>query len=223
MKELLALSKAESEGPSDQLIIRLLAAVVFGTAVAIVRTVAQPRAKQEAGFRTTLVLLTVLTALVMSVVGDNIARAFGLAGVLAVVRFRTVVEDTRDSAFVIFAMAEGMAVGYGYLVTAAVAIPVVALVVVLARVLGRVGPLAAPAADAMLEVRVKAGSGAEKEVPGVLAKHGTHPRLVAAETTNKEGEGLELRYLFRPTTTPVELVAALKAVNGVDKVGVAVR
>ena len=118
MKDLLALSKSESEGPSDQLIIRLLLAVLFGTAVAVVRTIAQPRAKQEAGFRTTLVLLTVLTALVMSVVGDNIARAFGLAGVLAVVRFRTVVEDTRDSAFVIFSMAEGMAVGYGYLMSA---------------------------------------------------------------------------------------------------------
>lgn len=42
-------------------------------------------------------------------------------------RFRTVVEDTRDTAFVIFAVAVGMAIGAGYLKVPLVGIPFVAL------------------------------------------------------------------------------------------------
>src|SRR3712207_7408096 len=57
------------------------------------------------------VLLAVLVALVTLVIGDSTARAFGLVGALSIVRFRTVVEDTRDTAFVIFAVALGMAAG----------------------------------------------------------------------------------------------------------------
>jgi hypothetical protein len=65
------------------------------------------------GFIPTLVLLTVLIALVTKVIGNNSARAFSLVGTLALFRFRTVVEDTRDTAFVIFAVVIGMAVGAG--------------------------------------------------------------------------------------------------------------
>jgi hypothetical protein len=45
------------------------------------------------------------------VIGDNVARAFSLVGALSIVRFRTVVRDTQDTAYVIFAVAVGMAVG----------------------------------------------------------------------------------------------------------------
>ena len=51
-------------------------------------------------------LLTILIAMVTMVIGNNMARAFGLVGALSIVRFRTVVEDTRDTAFVIFAVVD---------------------------------------------------------------------------------------------------------------------
>src|SRR2546430_13730647 len=43
------------------------------------------------------------------VIGDNVARAFSLVGALSIVRFRTVVRDTQDTAYVIFAVVVGMA------------------------------------------------------------------------------------------------------------------
>ena len=49
--------------------------------------------------------------MVTQVIGDNVARAFSLVGALSIVRFRTVVRDTQDTAFVIFAVVVGMAVG----------------------------------------------------------------------------------------------------------------
>lgn len=73
-------------------------------------------------FLTTLVLLTVIIAMSTQVIGDNVARAFSLVGALSIVRFRTVVQDTRDTAFVIFAVVVGMAVGAGHLTVALIGI-----------------------------------------------------------------------------------------------------
>ena len=56
-----------------------------------------------------------VAAMVMMVIGNNIARAFGLAGAMTIIRFRTVVKDTRDTAFVFFALASGMGTGTGNL------------------------------------------------------------------------------------------------------------
>ncbi|MDP6798040.1 MAG: DUF4956 domain-containing protein, partial [Candidatus Krumholzibacteria bacterium] len=67
----------------------------------------------------TIVLLSMLMSLVMMVIGSNIARAFGLAGAMSIIRFRTVVKDTRDTAYVFYALAVGMACGTGNLMIAA--------------------------------------------------------------------------------------------------------
>src|SRR5436309_12899430 len=71
-------------------------------------------------FVTTLVLLTVLIAIVTQVIGESAARAFSLVGALSIVRFRTVVQDTRDTAFGILAVVGGMAVASNPVATARV-------------------------------------------------------------------------------------------------------
>jgi len=59
----------------------------------------------------TLVIMEVTIAVIMLVVGSNIARAFSLVGALSIVRFRTVLKDPKDLGFIFFAMAAGMAFG----------------------------------------------------------------------------------------------------------------
>ena len=56
-------------------------------------------------------MLTVILALITQVIGGSAARAFTLVGALAIVRFRTRVNDTRDTAYVILAVCVGMAIG----------------------------------------------------------------------------------------------------------------
>src|SRR5579859_3808395 len=103
---------------------RLAVALALGCAVAgVYRLTHGRRGEPAAGLTATLVMLTVLIALVTLVIGNSVARAFSLVGALAIVRFRTVVEDTRDTAFVIFAVALGMAVGAGFLRVPLIAIP----------------------------------------------------------------------------------------------------
>src|SRR5512134_203398 len=100
------------EGAIDPwgVLIRLLASLVAGWIVSLVyrKTLHKPA---EGSLPATLVLLAVLIAMITQVIGDSVARAFSLVGALSIVRFRTVVRDTRDTAFVIFAVVVGMAIG----------------------------------------------------------------------------------------------------------------
>ena len=87
--------------------------MLLGAVVAFVYRRTRVPAHTTPSFTVTLVLLTILIAMVTQVIGDNVARAFSLVGALSIVRFRTVVRDTQDTAYVIFAVAVGMAVGAG--------------------------------------------------------------------------------------------------------------
>src|SRR3954451_14389930 len=112
----------------DILALRLGAALLLGCVIAGIYRLTRGRpANDTPNLLPTLLLLTVLISLVTVVIGGSVARAVGLVGALSIVRFRTVVEDTRDTAFVIFAVAVGMGVGAGFLVEMLVAFPVPAV------------------------------------------------------------------------------------------------
>src|SRR3954470_20033935 len=96
-----------------QMAIHLCAAFVGGVLVSIIYKSTRPRSHVTPSFPPTLVLLAILIAMVTQVIGESLARAFGLVGALSIVRFRTVVRDTQDTAFVIFAVVVGMSIGAG--------------------------------------------------------------------------------------------------------------
>ena len=115
---------APPTNPAD-LAIRLIVAVLLGAGVAGVYRATRGSTGASPTFPITLVLLSVLIAMVTQVIGDNVARAFSLVGALSIVRFRTVVRDTQDTAFVIFAVVIGMAVGARDLIVAGIGIVIV--------------------------------------------------------------------------------------------------
>lgn len=79
----------------------------------------------------TLVINGMVVALVMMIVGSNIARAFSLVGALSIIRFRNALKETRDVGFIFFTMAIGMAVGTKFYLLAVAAAVVIGLVIVL--------------------------------------------------------------------------------------------
>jgi len=66
-------------------------------------------------FSFTLIILTIIISLVMMVISTNIALSLGLIGSLSIIRFRTVVKDSRDMAFLFWSIAIGLTVGAKYL------------------------------------------------------------------------------------------------------------
>ena len=58
-----------------------------------------------------LILMSLIVTAVMLAVGNNVARAFGLFGALALIRFRTPVKDARDTVFLFMAVGIGISLG----------------------------------------------------------------------------------------------------------------
>ncbi|HVK19563.1 MAG TPA: DUF4956 domain-containing protein [Fimbriiglobus sp.] len=213
-----SLTTADPLPPAPVLAARLGLALLFGFVVAGVYAASLGRRRADARtLPTTLVLLAVLIALVTLVIGNSVARAFGLVGALSIVRFRTVVEDTRDTAFVIFAVAVGMAVGAGYATLAALGVPVVALAAAVMAWLDR--PRGTVDRPVTLTVRVGLGHDPDELLTPVLGKHFDDIRLVAAGTA-RQGAALEVTYTvrLRGPGTAVALVAELNRIEGVQGV-----
>src|SRR5688500_2073267 len=96
LTESVSLSSAIS---AEQVLVRLIVAAVYGACVALIYRASHGRHEPDARtLITTLMLLSILIAMVSMVIGDSVARAFSLVGALSIVRFRTVVDDTRDTA-----------------------------------------------------------------------------------------------------------------------------
>ena len=103
---------AAALGFSDMLL-RLLVAFLAGLSVAWVYRASHNTLNYSQNFVQALVLLSMVVAVIMCVVGDSLARAFGLGAALAIVRFRTPIKDALDTAFLFLAVAVGMAAGIG--------------------------------------------------------------------------------------------------------------
>jgi uncharacterized membrane protein YhiD involved in acid resistance len=170
-------------------------------------------------FPRTLVLLSILIAMVTSVIGDNVARAFSLVGALSIVRFRTVVRDTQDTAFVIFAVIVGMAAGANHLWVAIIGVAVIALAIFILRPRGKATIWTEEQCD--LTVRLNAGSKPDQSVEPVFRKHLQHFEILAVATA-KQGTALEVTYRvrFRKTSAPLDLVNELSHVEGMLNVEV---
>jgi len=79
----------------------------------------------------TQILLCLGGALIWVIVGNNLARAFGLGGALSLIRFRTPVPNPKDTTVVFFSIIIGMAAGLGQYATALIGTGVFGLVMVL--------------------------------------------------------------------------------------------
>ena len=198
--------------------LRLLLAFALGAVVAgIYRWTHRRDDVPAATFLTTLVLMTIVIAMSTQVIGDNVARAFSLVGALSIVRFRTVVQDTRDTVFVIFAVVVGMAVGAGHLDVAIVGIVITGI----ASFVVRPKSLPPPLGDASMQLIVRLGLGYE---PDEVLQRAFDKYLEACDlrstATAKQGSAFDFTYgiQLREQVSPIDLVRELGLTDGVQNV-----
>jgi len=201
---------------------RLILAFAFGVLIAALYRWTQGSTEQGSqALASTLVMLAILIALVTQVIGNSVARAFSLVGALSLVRFRTEVQDTRDTAFVIFAVVVGMATGAGHLQAACVGVVVGGIAAF------AIGPAAlryrTPAALYTLTVKLGIANDIEMMLKGSLEKHLDGYRLLATNTV-RQGAAFELTYsaYLRARSSPTELLKELNQLEGVQSVSLSV-
>jgi hypothetical protein len=202
--------------PAGDVLVRLVLALGLGALVTWVYRHTRQREDITPTFPATLLLLSVLIAMVTQVIGDNVARAFSLVGALSIVRFRTVVRDTQDTAFVIFAVVVGMAAGAGSLIVALGGLAVTTTAAFLMRTPAHTGETE-PSPYA-LTLRVALG----QPIDSVLAAgrpHLTGCRLLSIGTA-RQGLSVEATYetRLRHAGAAEELVKTLNRVEGVQSV-----
>ena len=155
----------------------------------------------------TLVILGMLIALIMLVVGSNIARAFALVGALSVVRFRNAIKETRDVGFIFLVMGVGMAVGTRFYTLGVVAAIAISLIIV---VMYRFNWFAANVQRQVVKVQVPPDGNYTEHIQDVLIAHTSEFELVSMESI-RGGALTELMYTVRlkKGTEPGTLLAAL--------------
>ncbi|MFN0174887.1 MAG: DUF4956 domain-containing protein [Saprospiraceae bacterium] len=108
----------------------LLVAFICGLMMSIVYRLTYRGPSYSVTFVNSLVLLSIIAAIVIMVIGNNIARAFGLVGAMSIIRFRTAIRDTMDLVFIFLALALGMACGVGLNIVAVTGSLLAGLVVI---------------------------------------------------------------------------------------------
>jgi type III secretory pathway component EscS len=217
-----AIGAAASQS-TKEILVRLAFALVSGFLVSWIYRLTRVKEETTDSFQATLVMLAVLIAMVTGVIGDSVARAFSLVGALSIVRFRTVVRDTQDTAFVLFSVVVGMAAGAGAFRSAVAGVAFGGIAAALT--MRRSKPeIAAPAAgtpappEFLLTVVLTLGTDIESLKP-VCEAHAENIELRLFGTT-KQGSALRAMYglRIRPGGSAAELVKRLNQTNGVQSV-----
>jgi len=96
---------------NTEVVVNIILAAFIGLILSLIYRGTHKGLSYSQSFSQTIVFVTVIVAIVMMVIEGSLARAFALVGALSIVRFRTVLKDTKDMSFVFGALAVGMAAG----------------------------------------------------------------------------------------------------------------
>jgi uncharacterized membrane protein YhiD involved in acid resistance len=130
-----------------------------------------------------IVLMTVVVSMIMLIIGSNIARAFTLVGALSIIRFRNAVKETKDVAFLFFAMAVGMACGTRFYMMAVFFTMTVAGFMI---ALFKMDVFAREINDRIMMIQVPDKFDYERSFDNVFRKHFNDVSLISMESIRNE-------------------------------------
>jgi hypothetical protein len=93
----------------------LITSTVLGAVLSSIFVYTHRKTVYDHAFSVTLLLLPLVISVIIMLVSNNLARAFSLAGVFALVRFRTAIADSRDITYILSAVGIGLASAMGYI------------------------------------------------------------------------------------------------------------
>lgn len=165
-------------------------------------------------FVQSLILLSVVVCIVMLAVGNNIIVAFGLFGALAIIRFRNILKDTRDTAFLFMMIAIGMTTGtYNYLL----ALIGTACFTVVVLVFHYSNFAARHQFDGFLSFRVASHASQMASVQDLIDKHCLRSRILT-QRSEPEAVSYTMRLLMRDPRRAPDMVEELKQCTGISGV-----
>ena len=200
-----------------QIVINICVALLCGLAIAWLYRQTYKGPGYPAAFVNSLVLLTMITAVVILTIGSNLARAFGLVGAMSIIRFRTAVKDTQDIIYIFFALAVGMASGCGAYTIAVVGTVCVGTVIF---VFAKVGTAGVHKQEYLLEVSYSGnGDGNPTYIP-IFRRYCRSHQVINTRSSGDDDERLEIAYYvkLRDKSESDRFVRELRRSDGVNQV-----
>ena len=210
----------DTSAPADlqTVAMALLLAFVLGHLIAWTYMLTHSGLSYSRSFVQSLVLLPIILTMAMMVLAmaNSLVIAFGLMGAVAIVRFRNILKDTRDTAFLLLALVIGLAVGTTEFEVAVVGTGAVCVVMV---VLHYTAFGARLRFDVMLSFRLAGAGQALEEVAPILDRH-CRRAVLASQRAGEATDVADFSYrlLLRDPNRSAELVGELSGAAGVSHI-----
>jgi uncharacterized membrane protein YhiD involved in acid resistance len=197
--------------------ISLLLAFVLGQLLAGVYYYTHSGLSYSKSFVQSLILMTVIIAMVMSTIAGSFVTAVGLMGALSIIRFRNMIKDTRDIAFIFCALVIGMACGSMRFELAIMGTIIICLVILYLYYsdFGTHQPH-----NGFLRFSLDRHIGPEHPVPGILKRFCNHSNLISAQDTDFGTATVEYAYqvLVKNPAQNESLLSELGRVEGIRSI-----
>jgi uncharacterized membrane protein YhiD involved in acid resistance len=213
------------EGPSatggvftpESILLSLILAFVLGQFIAWVYYFTHSGLSYSKSFVQSLVLITVVVAMVMAVIGKSIITAVGLMGALAIIRFRNIVKDTRDIAFIFCTLVVGMASGsqrYDVAILGTIILSLIAIYLYITS-FGTHQPH-----NGFLRFNFRGHIGPDNPIPAVLKRFCGSFTLISAQDSGFGTSEVEYAYqlMIRNAAKNQEMLSELQKVEGVENI-----
>lgn len=174
----------------NEVVAAMVASLVLNLVIAAIYRFTYKGTRYSQDYVQTLVIIGVVTTILIMVVAGNGAIAFGMFAAFSVIRFRRTLGQSRDLAFVFFAMSIGMVVGAGLFTTAVVITLIVGAAIVLLTLTNAFAP---QRASHLLNIRMNADMDFESLLKPVFDEFAERVQLARISSV-QAGMMTELRY-----------------------------
>ena len=198
------------------LVLALLLAFLAGHAVAWIYMLTHTGLSYSRSYVSTLIVLPVVVALVMMVLSNNVVLALGLMAIFAMVRFRTILRDSLDTAYVLAVVVIGLACGTQKFATAVIGC-VFTVVIMLYFWFTSFGIRHRD--DIIVNLHWSRSLGELPDLGHLLRRHSRKARC-ASQRSNEGYAGTDLSYrlLLRDPMRVEDLLTELRSLKGVSRV-----
>ena len=200
----------------SDVLVNLTVAFIAGLLIGFFYRVTYRGSGYTNSFLNSLILLVLITSVVIMVIGNNLARAFGLVGAMSIIRFRTAVKETLDIIFIFFALAIGMAAGVGL---HSVAIGGTIFIGLILLILTKSSIITSSKEEFLLQFYYMGNNDNNPPYMDSIKKYCNRYKLINIKALGN-GDGLELSYYvhIKQKDRNAEFVRELKRIEGLNHV-----
>lgn len=186
--------------------------IILGLAICLTYIKTHKKEGYVPSFTITLIMLPVIISIIILLVGNNVARAFSLAGAFSIIRFRSAPGDPKDISYIFFTLAVGLASGMGFIGYAVLFTIILCLVMIIIDIT----KFASPKSKSLeLKITVPENLNYEGVFEDILEKYTVNWNLARVRTRDF-GSLFELSYRvsMKPEENTKKFIDELRCRNG---------